>query len=201
MATTNCLVIGIIGRKKCGKNTVAQYIENFSEYKVFNLAFADDIKQICTNLFDFPNETFFYNENLKEIIHIDYCDFTPREILQKFGNDCIKKTFGKDFWIKKIQRKINSIIENHKNQKILITLSDCRFENEIRFLLNFYNTKLIYIDSEIRLGLNKDSHVSEKEIYKIKNKFEKDIFFIDNNKSIIAFEEKIKLFTYKNLLF
>jgi hypothetical protein len=105
------MIIGITGKKYHGKDYLADYIcmlLNMNKY-----AFATKLKKACQVLFDFTDEQL--NGNLKEVVDIRY-NKSPRQIMQEFGTDFIRRNYGENFFC--INIPDNSVV------------SDVRFENE-----------------------------------------------------------------------
>lgn len=57
------MIIGVAGQKKHGKDTVANYL--VKNYGYTQRAFADNLKEVCSKVFDIPLEA-MYDESLKE---------------------------------------------------------------------------------------------------------------------------------------
>ena len=74
-------LIGILGRKRSGKDTAGNYV--VENYGYDRYAFADPIKDILKTMFDFSDEQL---NNNKEKIDKRW-NVSPRTILQKFGTD------------------------------------------------------------------------------------------------------------------
>jgi dephospho-CoA kinase len=143
------MIIGIIGNKYTGKDTIADFlVENYNFNKY---TFANPIKDISKKLFHLNDEQL--NDPYLKEIKIPYWDLSPREIFQKIGTDLFRNNFDKDFWVK--QFEINYLINNnHKN----IVCSDIRFQNEAE-LIKKYNGILLKINRNTH---KYDNHESEK---------------------------------------
>lgn len=167
------MLIGLIGKKKSGKDTFADYIIN--KYNFHKLTFADPLKEICKYLF-FLNNDQLYNQEIKEI-KIEKWNLSPREIFQKVGTDLFRNNFDLDFWTKQFEIRYGEIIKNNPN----VICSDVRFQNEAD-LIKSLGGVLIYIDRQTD---NNDNHESEK--INIKNYD----YYIENNDSKENFYKKI----------
>ena len=158
--------IALIGKKYSGKDTVAKYlIEN---YGYTRLAFADPIKDICKNVFNMNEEQL--NGSLKEEID-KFWNISPRQLMQFIGTEMFRDQLNKNIWIKILERKMNIILKNNPNAKIVIT--DLRFINEEEFVdkFNFLKIKIL------RDSSYNDNHESENNNLKYH-------CIIDNRKSI-----------------
>lgn len=111
-------VIGILGRKRVGKDTIADYL--VTKYKYQKVSIAHPLKEGCRILFDLSWDQVYGND--KDVIDQRY-QRTPREILSTIGTGTIRSQFGEDFWIK---RAFNC------SEYDKIVISDVRFENEIK---------------------------------------------------------------------
>lgn len=153
------MIIGILGRRNVGKDTVSDYICN--KYNYTKLTLAEPLKEICKILFNFSDEQLYGNK--KEVID-EYWKITPRRIFQYFGTDILRKDVSKiipdineDFWINMIIKKIkDSDIKYH-------VISDVRFQNEIDKIRE-NNGIIIKIERNISVKYNTDNHESENNI-------------------------------------
>jgi len=188
---TKVNLLGLIGRKHSGKDSVANIIRDATpvDTKVLRFAFADRLKNVCTQLFAFPDDSFFHDQSKKEVVHPDYSHMTPREIMQWFGTDFIRKEMGEDFWINRLQLEMSKEIEKYGQtyENITILVTDVRFKNEASFLEEFtlgvpeWETLMIYVDADERLPpMDPDAHISESGVYDVRDSC-KHIVFIDNN--------------------
>jgi len=188
---TKVNLIGLIGRKNSGKDSVANIISDVTpvDIKVLRFAFADRLKKVCTELFAFPDDSFFHDQSKKEVVHPDYSHMTPREIMQWFGTDFIRKEMGDEFWINRLRIEMSKEIEKYCQTyaNITILVTDVRFKNEAAFLEDFvqgvagWETLMIYVEADDRLPpMEPDAHISESGIYDVRDSC-KHIIHIDNN--------------------
>lgn len=193
-------IIGLIGQKRVGKDTLADYLcENHNFIKH---AFADPLKIMAKFMFDFTEEQLYGSE--KEIIDERY-GITPRDFFQKFGTDIIQYDLHKHlpnlkinkrcFWVDKTNRWINNKLKENPNSKIIIT--DIRFKHEIEYLKNkFPNVKIIKITSN-RVN-NENNHIAETEQNEIPNNLIN--YYISNNGSIDEYYNNINdIFLYDKM--
>ncbi|MCS7316714.1 MAG: hypothetical protein NZZ41_00120 [Candidatus Dojkabacteria bacterium] len=162
-------LLGLVGKKNSGKDTLGNYLEK--KYNFTKLSFAEPLKKITSILFEWEMNLLegntpksriwreqkdeYWSSKLKQ-------DFTPRKALQTIGTDIFRKNFDENIWIYIIEKKILKNI-NDKNQHIVIT--DCRFENECKFIKEYGG--ILFFISRKESFLN-DEHDSEN-IEKLKS--------------------------------
>lgn len=179
------MLIGVIGNKRVGKTTFADYI--VEKYGFITFAFADPIKEGAKIMFDLSEEQ--VNGNLKEVLDKRW-GFTPRQFLQILGTDCCREKFGKDVWIKRMK------FWYEKNKTKNVVISDIRFPNEAEAVKEMGGILIKITNSNIIP--KKDLHISEQLIDKINY----DVL-IENNGTITEYFGKIEkklilLFDKKN---
>ena len=163
------MIIGLIGNKRVGKDSVADYL--CKRYKFKKYAFADGVKETCKVLFNFTDDQL--NNNIKENKD-DTWGITPRKAMQFIGTEVMQykiqeliPSIQKLFWVNRLRNKI--IKENKiKDIGVLhnnIVISDFRFLHEI---LEFkkYNILFIHILRDMTYE-GRDSHISENELTSI----------------------------------
>ncbi|MFN5443251.1 MAG: hypothetical protein ACK48V_03390 [Crocinitomicaceae bacterium] len=119
------LLFGISGVARCGKDTLKTHLLNkFQKMGLpsISISFATALKQ---DLDPFLKEklnisAFTENSSEKQII---------RPMLVCWGTDTCRK-INPDFWIEKIEKRIQSSIEN----KIIVVIPDVRYENEAKWI-------------------------------------------------------------------
>jgi len=173
------MIIGITGYKGSGKDTIGKYLIDNYNYKRY--AFADPLKEICQTLFSFNDEQLY--GNLKEE-QDQYWKNSPRYFFQKIGTDLFRNQIDQDFWIKVLERKIITNLD----QKIVIT--DVRFQNEFDMIKNLGGI-VIRINNNNKII--QDNHESEQNI----NNFNVD-YEINNNKNLEELYQKIEIFILNN---
>ena len=166
-------LIGILGRKRSGKDTMGSYM--IEKYNYNRYAFADPLKDILKIMFDFSETQL--NEDKEKVD--DRWGVSPRTILQKFGteicrNDLCKyieniKLEDETLWIKLFR----FFYEKNKDKDIVIT--DVRFFDEIKAIKS-YGGKIVKIN---RNNLENDTHSSESDIDNYN--FDLIDYIIDNN--------------------
>lgn len=126
--STNSKIIGFAGRAGSGKSTCAEYLESLGFKKV---AYADKLKQAVSVIFDIPMSTLTGDLEVKSQVD-PFWGMSYRQILQKFGTEAFRKTFGPDIWEKALWREYD-----HPKQRPLpgLVIEDVRFPNESEAIL------------------------------------------------------------------
>lgn len=142
------MIIGIAGKKKSGKTTVANMLQWLMIGPSRQINFADALKDEVCQAIGCSRE---YVENHKDNFRL---------ILQGWGTDFRRKLFSENYWVNKLEDKITKTA--HPCHFII---ADVRFINEAEMVKRHGGT-IIYIvrdqDKEV------DSHPSEKEMESIK---------------------------------
>jgi hypothetical protein len=126
-------IIGICGFIGSGKDTAADYLVNFHEFR--RDSFAATLKDAVAAVFAWDRELLegrtkearewreqvdpWWAERLK------MPNLTPRLVLQLWGTEVCRKSFHDDIWIASLEARL-------RNSKDSIVISDCRFPNEIK---------------------------------------------------------------------
>jgi hypothetical protein len=107
------ILIGISGKKRTGKNTVASLIKSITNQTFEEFALAQDLKLELATLLKIKVSDI---ETSKELY---------RPLLQALG--CFRREFnGQDYWVNKCFRRIY-----HSNADVRV-ITDIRFENEVK---------------------------------------------------------------------
>lgn len=130
-------VIGLVGFKGCGKDTVANILASHGYKKD---SFAAPLKDAVAQIFSWDREMVegattesrdwrerpdsYWSESFGY-------DVLPREVLQKFGTESMRNVFHPDIWVRSLLRRI----EKSESRKFVI--SDVRFQNEIEAIQQF----------------------------------------------------------------
>lgn len=148
------MLIGILGRRGVGKDTVSDYLEE--KYQFNKKSFATPLKEICKLLFNFTDDQLY--GNLKDEIDPRW-KTSPRVIMQYLGTDVFRKDINKimpqmkdDFWV--------NIALTNKSLESNVVIADVRFANEIEHI-HKRGGKIIKI---IRPNGSNDAHESEINI-------------------------------------
>jgi len=166
-------IIGLSGKKQAGKDVACRVmIESLADMKVVRMAFADALKdEVCAAL----HITREYLESHKP-------DF--RVILQWWGTEWRRKHFGDDYWIRRLEEKVDTSAAE------VVIVTDVRFRNEYAWI----SGRGIPIRIE-RPGWDvADAHASETEL-----DCAAFAFTIANTGSLADFEREVERFSRQAL--
>ena len=126
------MIIGICGFIGSGKDTVADFLVNFHEFR--RESFASTLKDSVAAVFGWDRtllegrtaEAREWREQVDPwwAERLDMPTLTPRWVLQYWGTEVCRRSFHDDIWISSLENKL-------RNSKDNIVISDCRFPNEI----------------------------------------------------------------------
>lgn len=173
------MIIGVLGHKYNGKDTIADHL--VEKYKFKKICFAHALKDMAKQLFGLTDEQLYGEE--KEV-EDEYWKTTPRKLLQFVGTELFRKQFSKlcphvkeGIWVEIVKKKLLNTTDN-------IVISDVRFQNELDMIHNL-NGIIIKVK---RPSIKKvDYHESELGIDKIKD-FDIEIL---NNDTLVSLYDKI----------
>lgn len=121
-------IIGLAGRAGSGKSTCAEFLESQGFKKD---AYANKMKQAVSVMFGIPIDTLLGNIDVKSRLD-PFWGLTYRQILQRFGTEACRKTFGPDVWEKALWRGYD--YPNRRPSQGLV-IEDVRFPNEAEAIL------------------------------------------------------------------
>lgn len=162
MTTSN--IIALCGYKRCGKDFASEHI--VEKYNYLHYKFANKLKKIVKELFDFDDEQIEGNkkENIDSIWGI-----SPRQAMQYIGTEVFQHHMNnlipgidKSLWVRTLVNEIN------KNKPKNIVISDMRFKHEYEYIkkhLNTYKLTVIKIINNDRTY--DDNHISENSFNQI----------------------------------
>jgi hypothetical protein len=110
------MIIGIHGRARSGKDTVANYL--VAAHGFVRIAFADPLKAFCREVFGFTEAQLNGDERERPNEH----GVVPREALQKLGTEW-GRALDPDVWVRIGMRRAKLV-----GRRVVIT--DVRFPNE-----------------------------------------------------------------------
>lgn len=129
------MIIGICGFISAGKDTAADYLVNFHEFR--RESFAGTLKDAVAAVFGWDREllegrTKQAREWREQVDtwwaeRLNMPNLTPRWVLQYWGTEVCRHGFHDDMWIASLENKLRTS-QDH------IVISDCRFPNEIEAL-------------------------------------------------------------------
>ena len=139
------MIIGICGLIGSGKDTAADYLVNFHEFR--RGSFAGILKDAVSSVFGWDRELLEgrtkESREWREQVdpwwaeRLGMPELTPRWILQYWGTEVCRKGFHDDIWIAGLENKLRSTTDN-------VVISDCRFPNEIAAIRN-QGGKIVHI--------------------------------------------------------
>ena len=131
------MIIGICGFIGSGKDTVADYLVNFHEFR--RESFASTLKDAVSAVFGWDRtmlegrtkEAREWREQIDPwwANRLDMPTLTPRWVPQYWGTEVCRKAFHDDIWIASLENKL-------RNSRDSVVISDCRFPNEISSIKN-----------------------------------------------------------------
>lgn len=153
------MIIGLIGRKRVGKDTIADYL--VKNYKFVKYGFGEPLKEVCKTMFDLSPAQL--ETDLKDEID-ERWNIRPRDMFQILGTDFAREMIHQklpqlkveegQFWV----HKFGMWYQERSNSRIVI--SDIRFVNEYEYLKKL-GAVFIKINRNVD---NIDTHRSEQEI-------------------------------------
>ena len=131
------MIIGLVGFKAAGKDTVANYLIENSGEKWTRESFASSLKDSLASVFQWDRamlegdtkESREWRETVDEwwANKLDMPDFTPRIALQRCGTDLWRNKFHDDIWLLSVEKKLTTAKHN-------VIITDTRFPNEIKLI-------------------------------------------------------------------
>jgi hypothetical protein len=107
------------------------------------------MKQAVSHLFSIPIEKLLGDAEQKNQVDL-FWGLSYRQILQRFGTEACRHTFGDDFWEKVLWA-------NHRNMDYDLVIDDVRFPNEAEAILRKGGIMI----EIIRPGIEQMDHASE----------------------------------------
>ena len=127
------MIIGVCGFIGSGKDTVADYLVNFHEFR--RESFANTLKDAAAAVFGWDRtmlegRTKQAREWREQVDpwwaeRLNIPTLTPRWILQYWGTEVCRRGFHDDIWIASLENKLRASQDD-------VVISDCRFPNEIK---------------------------------------------------------------------
>lgn len=119
------LIFGVSGVARAGKDTFAKYLSSKLERMTLPhviSSFAQNLKQSLDPLTKemFNISAFTEKEDEKKLL---------RPLFVALGTDVARK-YDKDFWVKRIEKKVTSCLNNN----IITIIPDVRYENEVKWI-------------------------------------------------------------------
>jgi hypothetical protein len=201
------MIIGICGFIGSGKDTVADYLVNFHEFR--RESFANTLKDAVAAVFGWDRtmlegrtkEAREWREQVDPwwAERLAMPTLTPRWVLQYWGTEVCRRSFHDDIWIASLENKLRMSKDN-------VVISDCRFPNEIQSIRDA-GGKIVWVqrgdlpdwyDTAVEANLGHNYAVQDLKMRKIHasetawvgTEFDT---IIDNNRSIDDLYQQAKL--------
>lgn len=169
------MIIGVCGFIGSGKDTVADYLQNFHEFR--RESFAATLKDAVAAVFGWDRtmlegrtkEAREWREQVDPwwAERLAMPTLTPRWVLQYWGTEVCRRNFHDDIWIASLENKIRKSKDN-------VVISDCRFPNEIEAIQRA-GGKIFWVQRgllpdwyETALEANKGSNIALNEMKRLK---------------------------------
>lgn len=177
------MIIGLIGQKRVGKDTVANILKNIdASYGFKCMALADPIKDIARIMFSFTEEQLY--DDAKDVIDPKW-GIKPRDFFEQFGTNIMQFDIYKYlpnlethveqrlFWVHSLLAKLKDY-DNNKNSNVIVT--DIRGLHEIYEINKFTCEKAIFIRivKEHKDNINNNiisSHITQREANEIPDEY------------------------------
>ena len=131
------MIIGVVGFIGAGKDTAADYLQNFHHFR--RESFASTLKDAVAAVFGWDRtllegrtkEAREWREQVDPwwAERLGMPELTPRWVLQYWGTEVCRRGFHDDIWISSLENKLRTSKDN-------VVISDCRFPNEIKAIKN-----------------------------------------------------------------
>jgi hypothetical protein len=160
-------LLALVGRKRTGKDTVAEYLIDNHNYVKYS--FADPIKKGVMEMFGFTESQMWGSEEDKETIDPRW-GISPRRMLQLMGTELLQYdihkhtkenefNMGREIWVNRFRIWYKDQVS--KNNELKVVVPDLRFPHEEKVIKELGGV-VWRID---RPSLtNKDTHSSENEM-------------------------------------
>ena len=126
------MIVGVCGFIGSGKDTIADYLVNFHEFR--RDSFANSLKDAVSAVFGWDRtllegrtkEAREWREQVDPwwADRLSMPTLTPRWVLQYWGTEVCRRGFHDDIWIASLENKL-------RNTKDNVVISDVRFPNEV----------------------------------------------------------------------
>jgi hypothetical protein len=200
------MIVGVVGFIGSGKDTVADYLVNFHQYR--RESFASTLKDAVAAIFGWDRtmlegRTKAAREWREQVDpwwaeRLAMPTLTPRWVLQYWGTEVCRKAFHDDIWIASLENKLRTSQDN-------VVISDCRFPNEIVSIRNA-GGRIIWVRRgqlpdwyDTAIAANQGHNVSIQELKRLKIHASETAWVgtefdavIDNNSTIDELYSQVK---------
>ena len=180
-------LIVLSGKKRVGKDTVANIFNDYTKRKYELRAFAEPVKEIVSQVTgQTPYTLDLYKESRLVDVNGIQSNLTIRELYRKTAN-FYKELLGEDIFAKLMLRRL--AYDNYEFPRVIIT--------DMRFKVEYEQMKLldpVFIRVKCRMG-NMDTHPSETDLDDVPDS---DFhFIIDNTCTRTQLKEQIQAIVKK----
>ncbi len=149
--TMDKTLIGIHGKPRSGKDTIADHLRD--KYKLLRYGPSVPVKRVAAVMFDVP-EAVFSDDKLKDTID-PFWNITYRQMAQKVGKECSRDLFGEDFWLRHVERALQTM--DHPG----IVLADLRYANEASWVRQ-QGGLVLFVKRDQRGFVSNEGHPAEQ---------------------------------------
>jgi len=150
------LIVGLVGNAGSGKTTVANHLVSKGFLKI---GFTDALKEMLLKAGILKYEELYIKKT-----------YVSRWFMQKIGTDVIRNQIDQQWWIKKLDKKIKTLMDHGFNKFVV---DDIRFPDEAAFIKDRGGI-LIKIKRKLLFHSTVYEHESEKQIPLISCDYEVD---------------------------
>lgn len=154
------MIIGLCGYTGSGKDEIAKHL--VAKHGFVRVAFADAMREDLLRLNPFVTES---GLKLAGAVELHGWDTAKREypeirrLLQVYGTEIGRETFGEQCWILRAESKIDEAI--HNGSRVVVT--DVRFKNEVRRIHEWLGSHIWHVERPGHGPIN--AHASEQLDY------------------------------------
>jgi hypothetical protein len=131
------MIVGLCGFIGSGKDTVADYLVNFHNYR--RESFAGSLKDAVSAVFGWDRQLLEgrsrESREWREQVDMWWAErlgiphLSPRWVLQQWGTEVCRRNFHSDIWVASVESKLRNTHDD-------VVITDCRFPNEITAIRN-----------------------------------------------------------------
>lgn len=159
MSALKINLIGLAGKARSGKDTIAQHLALKHNYKTY--AFADPLKQAAAAVFGLPLSTFYQGN--REATHSVW-GVSPRQMMQILGTDCCRNVIRPDIWLRRADMHMQNLQKEYADADVFevnLVVTDIRFEDEAQWIREHEGT-IIHVKRETTTSVAE--HISEQGV-------------------------------------
>lgn len=185
------MIIGLIGQKRVGKDTVALMLKDL-QCDFQTMALAEPIKQIAGIMFGFTEAQLY--DDAKDMVDKNW-GIKPRDFFEQFGTEIMQfdiykylpnlrdKVPERLFWVHSLLRKIRE----HKN----IIITDVRGMHELKEIKKHNAIFIRIVKSKEECCTDNNTHITQKEAGEIPEEYVFDT--IVNDGTLNDLKEKVEM--------